>query len=240
MIRPDDERSQKLSLCPCRWLQGHSAHACDLAQHPLKPVENCEDSLNSGFRLFWMHLLYLMRLNNDITDLRIVFHRATPERIDSKIRRVHLLRESCKVPYDFRFRDLGKAEKRVPSQSLRNYLQRIDTQCLALLVRWTRRKMCDPAPVGPLYDERLVPPSLMKSHYMASNASSFVASLSAEANWSMACLLLSSLIPIRMLSPSSGKLSTRFFPHCMPLRSRLSCNVLADDSPDLSVTTKSW
>src|SRR5213594_2886921 len=144
MIRPDDECCKELSLCACCWLQGHSAHACDLAQHPLKPVENCEDSLSSGLRLFWMHLLYLMRLNYCITDLGIVFHRATPERIDSKIRRVHLLREPCKVPYDFSFRDLGNADERGPSQSLGNYLHRIDFQCLALLVRCTQRKMCDP------------------------------------------------------------------------------------------------
>src|SRR5439155_19620315 len=72
--------------------------------------------------LLGMYLLQFRILGNGFRDFRIVLHRATPERIDSKIYRKVLLRETRIVANHFRLRNLRQWRQPISQKGFWNVM----------------------------------------------------------------------------------------------------------------------
>src|SRR5439155_20372114 len=81
-----------------------------------------------------MYLLQFRILGNGFRDFRIVLHRATPERIDSKIYRKVLLRETRIVSNHFRLRNLRQWRQPISQNGFLNVIPGIMPDDLPFVV----------------------------------------------------------------------------------------------------------
>src|SRR5437867_866155 len=84
-ILPDHEDAGKLALGTRRGAEGEAVHPRDLREHLPQLVEDGEESLHGLLRLEGVSMPHPVRGGDQLRDLRVVLHRAAPQRIHSEL-----------------------------------------------------------------------------------------------------------------------------------------------------------
>src|SRR3989442_1715791 len=93
-----------------RGAEGESLHPRYLREHPFELVEDREESLRRFFRLERVSMPHPVGGGDQLRDLRVVLHRATPQRIHPELNREVHLRKTVEVPQDLKLGELGEVQ----------------------------------------------------------------------------------------------------------------------------------
>ena len=91
MIRGLQKKTGKLAVRPCKWIESELSHSCNRRKSMSEVLIQTKNALDSGCRLQRMQTSERWHSCDFLVDLRIIFHSAASERIESGIHtEVHL------------------------------------------------------------------------------------------------------------------------------------------------------
>ena len=97
---PHDQRAGQLAGSTGRWLEGGTGHACNLAQCAVQPPQQLEGALDRVLRLMGVEPLEAGQPRHGLGHLRVVLHRAGPERIEPGVHPVVDLGQAGEMAHD--------------------------------------------------------------------------------------------------------------------------------------------
>jgi hypothetical protein len=105
-VRADEQQAGELAVRAGRRLERHAIHAAHLGQHALQLPHELERSLRIVFRRVGMKTAEPRQTGDVLVDLRIVLHRARPQRIEALVDAEVAVRQPRVVTHDVEFADL--------------------------------------------------------------------------------------------------------------------------------------
>ncbi len=112
VVGADHHEPGELALRTGRGLQGDAIHARDLGEHALEAVDHLERALRIGVGGQRVQPRKTREPGRPLVDLRVVFHRARPERIKLRVDRKVPLREPNEVPKGLGLAHFGERSRR--------------------------------------------------------------------------------------------------------------------------------
>ncbi len=132
VVRANHRHAGKLALRARHRRQRHAAHAGHFLQHLLQFEQDLQDALPCRFRRERMPVEQLGQHRVLVTRLRVVLHRARPERVEVRVDGEVELRQAREVTHRLQFRHLGQQRRAGTAQRCRN--RRLDGHLRVLRV----------------------------------------------------------------------------------------------------------
>ena len=138
VVRTNHGHAGKLALRARHRRQRHAAHAGDFLQHFLQFEQDLQDALPRRFRRERMPVEQLGQHRVLVTRLRVVLHRARPERVEVRVDGEVELRQAREVTHRLQLRHLGQQRRAGTAQCCRN--RRLDGHLRVLRVGAAARR----------------------------------------------------------------------------------------------------